>query len=167
MTEKEKNIYDRREEHLCTTHNLFVLEVKTLQHKHHNRSEIMAAHLAGVRNGLIGLGFSQAAANAITAEQGYDSLESIAELTDTTIVDLVTTIRKPGGTIPNPAIPPVPPTIPNPGVNIGHRAVTNLKLGAFVTRHYIRTFRPMDNPVQLLALNHIQTFLGLKNAEDA
>jgi hypothetical protein len=127
----------------------------------------MAAQLAGIRNGLIGLGFTQAAATAITVEQGYDTLTALSELTDSTIVDLVATIRKPGRTIPNPAIPGIPPTIPNPGINIGHRAVTNLKLGAFVACHYLRTSRPMDNPVQVLGLNNIQSFLGLKNAEDA
>jgi hypothetical protein len=126
----------------------------------------MAVQLAGVRNGLIGLGFTQAAATAIVIEQGYDSLTAISELTDLTIVDLVATVRKPGGTILNPGAGP--PTIPNPGTNIGHRAATNLKLGTFVARHYLRrTSRPMDNPVQLLNTNNIQNFLGLKHAEDA
>jgi hypothetical protein len=119
-----------------------------------------------MRNGLIGIGFSQAASDAIVLEQGYDSIDALSELTDATIVDLIATIRKPGGTIPNPA-GANPPTIPNPGINVGHRAVTNLKLGAFVARHYKRTARPMDNPVQILAINHIRTFLGLKNAEDS
>jgi hypothetical protein len=125
----------------------------------------MAAINAGMRNGLTALGFSLAAAAAVVDDQGYDSLEALAELTDDTIVDLISTIRKPGGTIPNPA--GIPPTIPNPGVNVGHRAATNLKLAAFVARHHQRTARPMNNPVQMLGLNHIQSFLGLKNAEDS
>ena len=120
----------------------------------------------GVRNGLIGLGFSQAAAAAIAQDQGYDTLTAISELTDSTIIDLISTVRKPGGTIPNPA-GAVPPNIPNPGIPIGHRSTTNLKLGAFVAQHYLRTSRPMNNPVQLLALQNIQSFLGLKHAEDA
>jgi hypothetical protein len=127
----------------------------------------MAAQVAGMHSGLTGLGFSAAVADEITTEQGYDSIAALAELTDITISDLVSTIRKPGGTIPNPAVPAVPPTIPNPGINVGHRAITNLKLAAFVARHYQRTSRPLDSPVALLAANNIRAFVGLKNAEDA
>jgi hypothetical protein len=57
----------------------------------------MAAINAGMRNGLIALGFSQAAAAAVVNDQGYDSLDALAELTDDTIVDLISTIRKLGG----------------------------------------------------------------------
>jgi hypothetical protein len=135
--------------------------------KTHHNIKTMAVQLAGVRNGLVGLGFTQAAALlAIVVDQGYDSLTAISELTDTTIAELISTVQKPGGTIPNPA-GAVPATIPNPGTPIGHRASTNLKLGAFVARHYLRTSRPMDNPVQLLAPNNIHSFLGLKNSEDS
>jgi hypothetical protein len=117
-----------------------------------------------MQNGLQGIGFTAAAATAIVTEQGYDSLTALAELTDATIGDLISTIRKPGGTIPNPGAGPA--NIPNPGINVGHRAVTNLKLAAFVARHNIRTSRPMDNPVAMLALANIQPFIGLKTAED-
>jgi hypothetical protein len=127
----------------------------------------MAAQIAGMRNAFIALGFTAAGANKLVTAQGYDSLGALAELTDETITDLISTLRKPGGTIPNPAIPAVPPTIPNPGINVGHRAATNLKLTAFMVRHYQRTSRPMENPVALLAPNHIPTFLGLKTAEDS
>jgi hypothetical protein len=126
----------------------------------------MAAQQAGMRNAFNTLGFTVAGANELVTVQGYDSLGALAELTDVTITDLISTLRKPGGTIPNPAIPAVPPTIPNPGINVGHRAVTNLKLAAFVARHYYRTSRPMDNPIATLAPNHIRTFRGLKTAED-
>jgi hypothetical protein len=129
----------------------------------------MAAQLAGMRNGLIALGFSAAAATEITEvqRQGYDSLLALSELDDDTISDLISTVRKPGGTIPNPAVPPVPADIPNPGINVGHRAIINLKLACFVTRHYVRTSRPLDNPVGLLAPNNIRRFVGLKNAENS
>jgi hypothetical protein len=60
----------------------------------------------------------------------------------------------------------VPPTIPNPGINVGHCAITNLKLSTFVARHYAHTLRPMDNPVATLAPNNIRSFVGLKNAKD-
>lgn len=88
----------------------------------------MTAHQAGMRNGLTAIGFSVAAAAEIVNEQGYDPLTTLAELTDITIGDLISTVRKPGGSIPNPGFPPGPPIIPNPGINIGHHAVTNLKL---------------------------------------
>jgi hypothetical protein len=71
-----------------------------------------------MRNGLTGIGFSAAAATEILVAQGYDSLTTLAELTDKTIKDLVATLRKPGGTIPNPAIPAIFATIPNPGINV-------------------------------------------------
>jgi hypothetical protein len=97
----------------------------------------MAAQIAGTCNGLIGFGFSAAAAHEIVTEQGNDTLTALSELTDVTIADLISTIRKPGGIIPDPAVPTIPPTIPNPGINVGHRAVTNLKkLASFVARHY-------------------------------
>ncbi len=126
----------------------------------------MAVQLAGVRNGLIGLGFSLAAATEITTAQGYDSLTALAELTDTTITDLIYTVRKPGGMIPNPGANPVPANIPNPGINVGHRAITNLKLGVFVARHYLRTSRPLDDPVGTLDMVNIRPYLGLKTSED-
>jgi hypothetical protein len=92
-----------------------------------------------MRNGLTGIGSSAAAATEILVAQGYDSLTTLAELTNETIKDLITTLRKPSGTIPNPAIPAIVVTIPNPGFNVGHRVATNLKLGAFVARHYHHT----------------------------
>jgi hypothetical protein len=120
-----------------------------------------------MRNGLAALGFTVAAAAEVVTGQGYDSLDALSELTDSTILDLVSTIRKPGGMISNTAVPPVPLNIPNPGINIGHRAVTNLKLAAFVVRHYERTSRPLDNPAATLGINNLRSFISLKNAEDA
>jgi hypothetical protein len=107
----------------------------------------MAAQQAGMRNAFNMLGFTVAGANELVTVQGYDSLGALAELTDVTITDLISTLRKPGGTIPNPAIPAVPPTIPNPGINVSHRAVTNLKLAAFV--HAITIGRPDQWTTQL------------------
>jgi hypothetical protein len=127
----------------------------------------MAAQGAGMRNGLAALVFTDAAAAEVVIGQGYDSFDPLLELTDSTILDLVSTIRKPSGMIPNPAVPPVPLNIPNPGINIGHRAATNLKLAAFVVRHYERTSRPLDNPVATLGINNLCSYISLKNAEDA
>jgi hypothetical protein len=54
----------------------------------------MTAQLAGMRSGLISLGFSSAvAANKIIMNQGYyDDLTSLAELTDSMINNLIDTI---------------------------------------------------------------------------
>jgi hypothetical protein len=68
----------------------------------------MAAQLAGMRNALIRIGFTAAAAGEIVVGQGYDSLTALSELTDETISDLISTLRKPGGIIPNPAVPQSP-----------------------------------------------------------
>jgi hypothetical protein len=118
----------------------------------------MAANLAGMCNGLIDIGFTLAAATEITTGQGYDNLTAIAELTDDTVTDLISTIHKPGGMVPNPAVSPIPPHITNPGINVGHRAVTNLKLDALVARPYQRTSRLLNNPVAVLAPKNIPSF---------
>ncbi len=90
--------------------------------------------MAGMRTGLPSIGFTIAASDEIVDKQGYDSLTALAELTDQTCADLVSLIRKPGGTIPNPDLPAAgaPLFIHNPGIKVGHRALTNLKTAAFV-----------------------------------
>jgi hypothetical protein len=60
----------------------------------------MAAVAAGMRTGLHAIGFTIASSDEIVNEQGYDSLTAMAELTDQTCTDLITLIRRPGGTIP-------------------------------------------------------------------
>jgi hypothetical protein len=113
-------------------------------------------------HGLTGVGFSAAVATEILVAQGYDSIIALAELTIETIKDLIATLRKPGGTIPNRAIPAIPATIPNPGINVGPHAATNLKLGAFVARYYQCMSRANYNPVAALALNNLVHLWGSK-----
>jgi hypothetical protein len=129
----------------------------------------MAAILAGMRTGLRAIGFTIAASDEIVDEQGYDSLTALAELTDQTCADLVSLIRKPGGTIPNPDLPAAgaPLFVHNPGIKVGHRALTNLKTAAFVARHLIRTSRPLDSPATILTTGFLASLIGLKEAEDA
>jgi hypothetical protein len=55
----------------------------------------MAAILAGIRTGLRAIGFTIASRDVIVREQSYDSLDTLAELTDQTCADLVTLIRHP------------------------------------------------------------------------
>jgi hypothetical protein len=128
----------------------------------------MAAILAGMHTGLRSIGFTIAASDEIVDEQGYDSLTALAELTDQTCADLVALIRKPGGTIPNPhPAAGAPLHVPNPGIKVGHRALTNLKTAAFVARHLIRTSRPLDSPATVLTPGFLAGLSGLKEAEEA
>jgi hypothetical protein len=87
-----------------------------------------------------------------------DSLQPQLQKLLSTKATLIDTIRKPGGTTPNPAIPPITPRIWNPGINVGLRAIANLKLGVFVTRHYLRTSRLMLQPANVLHLIPFATF---------
>jgi hypothetical protein len=131
----------------------------------------MAAIVAGMRTGLRAIGFTVASSDEIVGEQGYDSLGALAELTDETCADLITLIRRPGGSIPNPTLPAAGgallPPIPNLGIKVGHRALTNLKVAAFVARHLVRTSRPLDSPANVLTTANLATYVGLKEAEDA
>lgn len=57
--------------------------------------------------------------------------------------------------------------ISNPGIKVGHRALTNLKTAAFRAWHLIRTSKPLDFPATALNLAVLASYLGLKEAEDA
>jgi hypothetical protein len=135
----------------------------------------MAAIAAGMRTGLRAIGFTIASSDEIVDKQGYDSLEALAELTDQTCANLVTLIvtliRLPGGTIPNPVIlgggAALLVPIPNPGIKVGHRALTNLKVAAFVARHMVRTSRPLASPANASITANLTSFTGLKEAKDA
>jgi hypothetical protein len=64
---------------------------------------IMAANQAAINNYLQGtLGFPQDLAHALNA-QGLDGFDVLVNLTDKNIKDMCANVRKPGGTIPNPA----------------------------------------------------------------
>jgi hypothetical protein len=85
----------------------------------------MAANQAAINNYLQDtLGFPQTLAHALNA-QGLDGFDILINLMDKDIKEMCTNVRKPGGTIPNPAfdaanpVPGVPATIPNPGVSMG------------------------------------------------
>ena len=75
---------------------------------------------AAMRQALIRLGFTQDAANAITQDQGIDSMEELKTLKDSEVKDLCDVVRKPGGTIPNPnaAVAGQPATIRDPGIKV-------------------------------------------------
>ena len=72
-----------------------------------------------------------------------NTLEELSILTDEECESLWKLVRRPGGTIPNPNVVAVGvlSRIPNPGLVVPMRAVTNLKLACFFVRHQERTSR--------------------------
>ena len=89
---------------------------------------------AAIRTALVRIGFLDAAAQAITDEQGINSLEEIRLLSDDEITNLGKLIRRPGGTVGAGAA-----AVPNPGIQVNARAENNLKLTAFYLCHQVRT----------------------------
>jgi hypothetical protein len=80
----------------------------------------------------------QALRDALNA-QGLMSFNAFASLKDDDIKQICANIRKPGGTIANPnaAISGQPPTIPNPGIAIGHVTKRWLKMLAYYVNHLV------------------------------
>jgi hypothetical protein len=92
--------------------------------------------------------------------QGLQGIDDYADLSDDDIGDMCTNIRKPGGTIPNPAYNPVNPVagvpmlIPNPGVPVGHLIERRLKMLRYYCYHLQRVQRQFDmNAASLLTLS--------------
>ena len=113
------------------------------------------------------LGFSQAAAVAITDAQDISSIEELRILTNDEIDNLCKVIRRPGGTVPNPnaAMAGQLPTIPNPGIPVSLRAENNLTLAAFWLRHQVRVARDVE-PADLTLAN-IRSVRELRDSEKA
>jgi hypothetical protein len=73
------------------------------------------------------LGIVQADVRNALRIQGLSTANDFNSLSEADIEDVCKIIRRPGGTIPNPAFVQAgrgaqqqPPTIPNPGLQIGH-----------------------------------------------
>jgi phosphoglycolate phosphatase-like HAD superfamily hydrolase len=110
----------------------------------------MAAALAQVRNALQAIGIVDAShRDAIT--ESITSVEDFVFLTDKFIKDMCNTLRRPGGTVPNPnaAQPGAPAVIPCSGVAISPTAEERLILLGYYIRHLKRTSRPI--PGQFVA----------------
>ena len=86
----------------------------------------MAANLAAMRGAFTRIRFSVEAAARIVDDQQIDSLEELRLLTDNEVENLCKTIRRPGGTVPNPAGAGAP--VPNPGVGVSTVAENNMKM---------------------------------------
>jgi hypothetical protein len=100
------------------------------------------AAVAAFRTALRAIGFSIEAARTITDDQEISSIEELKMLFDNDVVELCKALRRPGGTIINPAAGQFG-QIPNPGINIPLRAVENLKMAAYYARHHDRISRPL------------------------
>lgn len=102
------------------------------------------ANLAAMRTALQRLGFSDDASRFITEQQGLDALTEFRILKDEEVESLCKVVRRPGGTIPNPAAQQQegqPATLPNPGIAVSLRAENNLKLACYYLRYKERTSR--------------------------
>ena len=121
------------------------------------------ADLAALRTALGRLGFTNAAATAITAadQQDIGDLEELRFLTDTEVENLCKVIRRPGGTINDAAGNPVP----NPGIPVTLRAENNLKLAAYFLRHRKRVSRPVV--AADITLVNVCTLRDLRNSEES
>jgi hypothetical protein len=115
---------------------------------------------AVMRGVMTRIGFSEAAAQALVEEQGMNELEEIKLLSDDEVESLCKVIRRPGGTVPNPA---GGAPIANPGVQVNQRAEGHLKLLAFYLRHQDRVSRTINAPDLTLAV--IRTVRELREFE--
>lgn len=120
-----------------------------------------------VRNALQLIGFSAAASQAIS-DQGHDSFDELALLTDDEVDGLCKSLRAPGGTIPGPPAAAggvAGPAIPNPGVPVPTRAQNNLKLLCYYFRFSKRCSQAIAVPQITLA--NIRNLRGQREQEEA
>jgi hypothetical protein len=110
----------------------------------------MAAALAAFNNYLINtIGINVAGATAALNAQGIEGFDDFTILTEDDVSNVCNNVRKPGGTIVNPnfnpaqPIPGVPPTIPNPGIQLGHVFEKRLKMLHYYCNHMLRIQRPI------------------------
>ena len=113
------------------------------------------------------LGFTEAAANSILNAQGVRTLDDLYDLDETRCANLCKNLRRPGGTIPNPAAQgnnAAPPNIPNPGHAIPEAAEHNLTMAVYFLNHRKRVSRPVQpGDVTLVSIRALRE---LKRAED-
>jgi hypothetical protein len=95
------------------------------------------AEAVAMRAAFLRLGFSADAANALTDNQGIDSVETLKYLDDHDVENLCKVIRRPGGQIQQGGA-----TIPNPGTQVSLQAELNLKLACYWAKHQVRVSRP-------------------------
>jgi hypothetical protein len=84
------------------------------------------AELASIRTMLDRIGFTAAARDEITGNQGIDSLNELRTLDNNMVENLCRVIRRPGGTVGGAA---------DPGIKVSARAEENLKLAIYYIKH--------------------------------
>ena len=96
------------------------------------------------------------------------TLESLLEYEDSSDFEaLFDSLRKPGGTIPNPnaAVQGQPQALPNPGVRVSSRAIDNFKTGCFIAQHMQKCGRTAE--ANVYTTNRLRQWKALrKQAED-
>ena len=124
------------------------------------------ADVVALRAALARLGFSAASCTFITDSQGLDSLDELKLLTDSEIESLCKVVRRPGGTMANPAAGAAgqPALIPNPGLPVQLRAELNLKLACYFLRYKDRTSR--DVLAADITLPNVREFRNHREWED-
>jgi len=101
------------------------------------------------------MGFTSAAENLLTDEQGIDSLNVVLNMDDGNIENLCKVLRRPGGQNAS--------GNPDPGVKVSARAEENLKLVAFYCRHQERVSRRTN--VALITLINIRKLTKQRDKE--
>lgn len=103
-------------------------------------------------------------------DQGLTAFEDFITLTEDDITKIGFTIRRPGGTLPNPLfdannpVPGVPPIIPNFGISLGFVFERRLKMLRWYVHHLVRVQRAFNVNHSTLARLH-QTY-ALKEQYD-
>jgi hypothetical protein len=110
----------------------------------------MAAALAALNNYLDNtIGIHDQATRLSLNGQGLESFDDFLTFTEKEIGEMCTNVRKPGGTIANPAfdpnniVPGIPATIPNPGLTLGLGYEKRLKMLRYYIHHLNRIQRTM------------------------
>ena len=80
-----------------------------------------------------------AGADKLIDNEGLETVEDLAVLTTERVRDIIATMRKPGGTIPNPA---GGGNIQDPGIYVPERAMHNLSVACFLCLMKERCARP-------------------------
>lgn len=112
---------------------------------------------AALRTVLQNIGFSQEAAVYIVTEQGFDTPEDFAIVTNDEATNICKVTRRPGGVIGN-------NNVPNPGINVSLKAENNLKLMCFYYRYRQRTSRPLT--VNLATVDTIRKYIARARLEE-
>ena len=120
------------------------------------------AQVAALRQAYVRLGFTNAAAHAITDDQQIDTVTELGLLTDDDVETLCKVIRRPGGTIPNP-VADEPQLVPDPGIPVSMRAENNLKLAGYWVRHQRRISR--EATAVNITLDNVRKLRELRDLE--